>query len=167
MEFKRFLGMLGFYRRFIKNAAEVQALLHTMTNGAKKKDKRPVKWDQRSRKSFELCKKGLAETALLAHPKEDPQLILTTDASDKAIGVSLKQEYNGQYHILGFFSRKLSKTETNYSAYDRELLAIYKAIKFFQYMVEGRQLIIRTDHKPIIFAFQEKATKSSSSRHDS
>lgn len=59
-----------------------------------------------------------------------------------------------------FFSKKLSGAERNYSTYDRELLAIYEAIKYNRDCVKGRQLIVRTDHKPLTFAFQQKSKKA-------
>jgi cleavage and polyadenylation specificity factor subunit 1 len=62
---------------------------------------------------------------------------------------------------LAFFSRKLSPTQQKYSAYDRELLAIYQAVKHFRHMLEARHFIIFTDHKPITFAFQQKRDQCS------
>lgn len=57
---------------------------------------------------------------------------------------------------LGFFSKKLSPAQIKYSTYDRELLAIYEANKYFKHMLEGRDFIIYTDHKPLIYAFTKK-----------
>jgi len=58
-----------------------------------------------------------------------------------------------------FFSKKLSPTEAKYSAFDRELLAVYLAIKHFRHMVEARRFVIYTDHKPLTFAFRQKPEK--------
>lgn len=90
---------------------------------------------------------------MLAHPAEEVPLILSTDASNFAIGAVLQQECNKQRTPL-FFSRKLTDMQANYSTYDRELLAVYEAIKHFRYMVEGRNLIIHTDQKPLTYALQ-------------
>ena len=87
-------------------------------------------------------------------------LRLTTDASDVAIGATLEQ-YEGDWRPIGFFSRKLSPTEQNYSTYDRELLAIYAAIKFFRHILEGRHFITRTDHRPLVFAFRQRSNRVS------
>lgn len=135
--------------------------LHAYLIGAKKNDKRSIPWNPDTEAAFERCKKQLAEATLLAHPAENARLILTTDASDVAIGATLEQINDTNIQPLGFFSTKLSPTETRYSAYDRELLAIYKAIKFFRYMIEGRTVTVRTDHKPLTYAFFQKATKAS------
>jgi cleavage and polyadenylation specificity factor subunit 1 len=59
------------------------------------------------------------------------------------------------------FSRKLSPAQQKYSAYDRELLAIYEAVKHFRHMLEARHFTILTDHKPINFAFHQKRDKCS------
>ncbi|KMQ85902.1 pol polyprotein [Lasius niger] len=66
---------------------------------------------------------------------------------------------------LSFFSQKLTDTQKNYSTYDRELLAVYKALKYFRHLVEGRECTILTiitiDHKPLIYAFHQKSDRAS------
>lgn len=160
-ELRRFLGVINFYRRFLKNAAEIQAPLNAYLVGATKNDKRPIKWTEDSSRAFTACKQQLAEASLLFHPQEDAPLAFTTDASDVAMGATLEQKVNGKWQPLGFFSQKLSPTQQRYSAYDRELLAVYSSIKFFRHFCEGQQLIIKTDHKPLVYAFQQKADKAS------
>lgn len=160
-ELRRFLGMLNFYRRFIKDAAAAQAPLYELTVGAKKRDKRPVKWSTEAERAFEHSKEQLAQATLIAHPVGDTQLILTTDASDSAMGAVLEQVIDGTRQPLGFFSRKFTLTQTRYSAYDRELLAIYTAIQYFRHLIEGRDTVIYTDHKPLIYAFDQRSTKAS------
>ena len=71
---------------------------------------------------------------------------MTTDTSDVTIGAVLAQE-DGR--PLGFFSRKLLSAQQKYSAFDKELLGIKEAIKHFRHMVEGRQFVVYTDHKPL------------------
>ena len=55
----------------------------------------------------------------------------------------------------------MSPAETRYSAYDRELLAIFSALKFFRHILEGRTFVIKTDHLPITHAFNQRADKAS------
>ena len=160
-DLRRFLGMINFYRRFIPHAAQTQTPLHQYLNSARKNDKTIVEWTEEAEAAFETCKTELANAALLAHPAENLPLRIITDASDYAIGGVLEQHSNGTWQPLGFFSRKLSKEQRNYSAYDRELLAVYETIKFFRHMVEGRDFCILTDHKPLVYAFQQKAGKAS------
>jgi cleavage and polyadenylation specificity factor subunit 1 len=73
----------------------------------------------------------------------------------------LQQRVNNTWQPLAFFSRKLNPAQQKYSAYDRELLAVYEAVKHFRHMLEARHFIIFTDHKPITYAFQQKRYKCS------
>lgn len=158
-ELRRFLGILNYYRRCIPHAAQLQAPLNNFLQGARKNDKIP--WTPTTDAVFENCKKSLAETTLISHPATDSKLALITDASDLAIGAVVEQLEDNIWKPLGFFSRKLTPTQRNYSTYDRELLAIYEAIKFFQHLLEGRKFIIKTDHKPLVYAFSQKPEKAS------
>jgi len=153
--------MINFYRRFLPAAAKTQAPLHALTLNSKKKDQRPIQWNEATTKAFKDCKTQLANAALLAHPADEAALVLSTDASSYAIGAVLEQECNGLRTPLGFFSRKLTKAQVNYSTYDRELLAVYESIQFFRYMIEGRNLTIRTDQKLLTYALQQKPEKAS------
>ncbi|GFV75979.1 hypothetical protein TNCV_1455761 [Trichonephila clavipes] len=83
---RTFLGMINFYRRYLKDAAKTQAPLHELLRGAKKKDRRKVHWTDDTRRSFEKCKTNLAEAALLSFPRSGLSLSLCTDASDFAVG---------------------------------------------------------------------------------
>lgn len=94
----------------------------------------------------------LANATLLTHPKPDAPTCIITDASDTAVGAVLQQCIADVWCPISFFSRKLKPAETRYSTFDRELLAIYLAIKHFQYFVEGREFHVLTDHKPLIYA---------------
>jgi len=160
-ELRRFLGILNFYRRFMRDAANIQASLHDLIRGAKRKDKRPVPWTPESTEAFNKCKQLLADATLLSHPCEGANLAITTDASDVAMGATLEQKRDGIWEPLGFFSCKFSNTQKKYSAYDRELTAAYQAIKYFRPWIEGRHVVLKTDHKPLTFAFQQRSTKAS------
>ncbi|GFX02923.1 hypothetical protein TNCV_4439051 [Trichonephila clavipes] len=107
------------------------------------------------------CKQALPDAALLAHPSPSAPLALHVDASDYAIGGALHQVVDSELQPLAFFSRKLTSSEKSYSAYDRELLAIYSAIRHFRYMREARDFTVFTDHKPLTYAFRQKSDKCS------
>lgn len=77
------------------------------------------------------------------------------------MGAVLQQYVDNMWQPLCFFSRKLNSSQRKYSPYDRELLAIYEAVKYFRHMVEARHFTIFTDHKPIIYAFQQRRDKCS------
>lgn len=154
-ELRRFLGMVNFYRRFIPNAAQHQAPLNALLEGSVK-GSHPVHFKPAEDAAFDACKKGLCEAAMLAHPDAGAKLALVTDASDIALGAVLQQLKDDTWEPLAFFSRKLSPAQQKYSPYDRELLAIYEAIKYFRHMVEAREFVIYTDHKPICYAFHTR-----------
>lgn len=152
---RRFLGLANFYRRFLPNAAQTQAPLNALLTGAVK-GSTPITLEGDALKAFSETKESLSNAALLAHPDCKAQLALVTDASDVAIGAVLQQLRDDVWEPLAYFSRKLSPCQRNYSPYDRELLAIYEAIKYFRHMVEARHFSVYTDHKPICFAFHER-----------
>ncbi|GFY13761.1 transposon Tf2-8 polyprotein [Trichonephila clavipes] len=158
---RKFLGLLNFYRRFLPKAAEQQYLLSEFLKGSKgKKDSKPLNWSSEAITAFQRCKQALADAALLAHPSPSAPLALHVDASDYAIGGALHQVVDSELQPLAFFSRKLTSSEKSYSAYDRELLAIYSAIRHFRYMLEARDFTVLTDHKPLTYAFSKKVTRS-------
>lgn len=160
-ELRRFLGMVNFYRRFVPNAAILQAPLNELLSGSKVKGSQPINMTPEHASAFEKCKSSLAEATLLAHPRTDAELAIESDASDMAIGAVLQQRNGGNWQPLAFFSRKLSPTQRKYSPYDRELLAIYESIKYFKHMVEARPFTIFTDHKPLTFAFRTRRDQCS------
>lgn len=158
---RRFLGMINFYRRFIPQAASDQALLNNFLKGSKKNDNRKIDWNEESINAFELCKKKLCDATILAHYSSASPLSVMVDASDSALGGVVQQMVNGSWQPLAFFSKRLSDTQTRYSAYDRELLAAYLSIKHFRHFLEGRQFTLFTDHKPLTYAFIQKLDKAS------
>lgn len=160
-ELKSFLASLNFYRRFLPNAVEHQQHLSGLARGNKRNDKTPIQWTDRAMKAYESCKQQLANATTLAYPRENAQLSIHTDASDTCVGAVLHQMIDNSLQPLGFYSKALTQAQRKYSAYDRELTAIFQALKHFQYMVEGRAFTIYTDHKPITYALKQKPDKAS------
>uniref|UniRef100_A0A5S6QKS8 RNA-directed DNA polymerase n=1 Tax=Trichuris muris TaxID=70415 RepID=A0A5S6QKS8_TRIMR len=99
--------------------------------------------------AFEQVKQALANAVMLTHPVHDAPLSLAVDASDNAAGAVVQQKVNGRWEPLAFFSKRFQPRETRYSAFGRELLALYLAVKHFRYLLEGRQFTIFTDHRPL------------------
>lgn len=157
-DLRRYLGMLNFYRRFLPGAAETLAPLNDLLRN-NMKGKAPITWTPQAERAFEASREKLAQATLLAHPRSDAELALFTDASDHSVGAALQQRNGDDWEPLAFYSKKLSPTEAKYSAFDRELLAIYLAIKYFRHMVEARNLTVYTDHKSLIYAFRQKPEK--------
>ncbi len=85
-----------------------------------------------------------------------------TDASDTHVGAVLQQQVGQHWQPLGFFSKKLSKSEVNYSTFDRELLTAVSGIKHFRSWLEGHPFQLWTDHKPLIFALHRVSPPTSS-----
>ena len=77
---------------------------------------------------------------------------LAEDASDTHMGGVLQQRLQQSWSPLAFFSRKLSNTKTRYSAFDRELLAAFSAIRHFSFLLQGRDFILFTNHNPLTHA---------------
>ncbi|GFX88868.1 retrovirus-related Pol polyprotein from transposon 17.6 [Trichonephila clavipes] len=100
-------------------------------NMAHKNDKREVQWITESINAFNQCKNQLANVTLLAYPSQDADLALMTDARDFSLGAFLNEITSDGFKPLGFFSKHLAPAQTKYSAFDRELLAAYSAIKYF------------------------------------
>ena len=146
----RYLGLIHYYHRFIPKCAEQLHPLHQLIRGQKPNN--TVTWTPEAVKSFEASRNILANAALLVHPSFNAGTRLTTDASDLAVGGTLEQLQGGKWVPIAFFSKSLQKAETRYSAFDRELLGLYLAIKHFRYFLEGRSFTAYTDHKPLTFA---------------
>ena len=105
------------------------------------------------------AKEALADASLLAHPASSTATNIMTDASDVAVGAVLQQLQHNEWRPIAYFSRKLNTAQTKYSTFDRELLAIYLAVKHFRHFVEGYQFHIFTDHKPLTFALTSTSTQ--------
>jgi cleavage and polyadenylation specificity factor subunit 1 len=88
-------------------------------------------------------------------------MINVTEASTTAMGAVLQQQVQDVRQLLAFFSRKLCPAQQKYSVYDRELVAIYKAVRHFRHMLEAQHFTILTDHKPVTFAFHQNRDKCS------
>ena len=150
---KEFLGMVNYYNRFIPHCSLLLKPLHAMCKPCKRGQSVALTWTQDTDAAFLAAKKALSDAALLSFPVPDAEISIATDASGDGTGAVLQQLVNDAWKPLAFFSQKLNSAETKYSAYDRELLAIYKAVKRFRYFIEGRSFHIYTDHKPLTTIF--------------
>lgn len=116
----------------LPNAAKKQLPLQQLLGPCDKKKNTIITWTDEAIASYEGTKRMLHDETMLAHPVPGAQLAIMTDACDIGIGASVQQLVVDAWQPLGFFSRKLSDTERKYRAYDRELLAIFAAIKHFR-----------------------------------
>nr|VZI42160.1 unnamed protein product [Spirometra erinaceieuropaei] len=157
-QLQRFLGMVNFYRRFLPNCADIILPLTTLLSGSK----RTFELIQTALTSFEQLKALLADAALLTHFYADAPLYLMVDASNVAVGVVLQQSPPDPIVPLAFVSKVLYKDETRYSTLGRELLAVYRAVRHFRDLLDGRVFTIFTDHKPLTFAMHSHSDKLTS-----
>jgi cleavage and polyadenylation specificity factor subunit 1 len=129
--------MLNFYRQFLPHAAATQAPLHDALSGPRVKGSHPINWTPDLHRAFDECKASLSRTTLLAHPDPSAPLAFLMDASTSTLGAVLQQRVNA-WQPLALFSKKVSPVQQKYSAYDRELLAIYEAVKHFRHIQEAQ-----------------------------
>jgi hypothetical protein len=109
-------------------------------------------WSDQIEAAFQECKRAICHAAELAHPQPDAQIFLAVDSSSSQVGAALQQEVPGTMPMpLAFFSAKLSPQE-KYSAFERELLACYLAIRHFRWLLEGRNFYLLLDYKPLMIA---------------
>lgn len=153
---RAFLGLVGYYRRFIKNFSKIAEPLNNLL-----KKNVDFAWTPNCEIAFQFLKKLITEPPILQYPDFSKNFILTTDASNKALGAVLSQGAVGKDLPIAFASRTLSKAEQNYSTTEKELLAITWATKYFRPYLYGTKFTIVTDHKPLthIFGIKDPGTR--------
>ena len=161
----RYLGMVNYYHRFIPHCAAKLTQLNNLLTAANDghtrlspKSNFDLKWNESAESAFSECKQILANATLLVHPDPSAPLNITCDASNFAVGGVLQQYMDNVWQPPSFFSKKLNSAEKRYSAFDRELLAVYATIRHFRHNLEGRNFFVNTDHKPLTFVMSS-ATK--------
>ena len=151
---RSFLGLAGYYRRFIQNFADIAAPL---TNLTRKTEPTKVKWTKRAESAFSQLKQKLASPPVLQSPCWDRVFILKTDASGFGLGAILSQlDDNNEEHPIAFASRKLQPREFKLATIEKECLAIVWAVETFRYYLFGRKFKLQTDHIPLVWLNQVK-----------
>ncbi len=141
---RSFLGLSGYYRRFIKDFAKIAAPLHKLTRKGTL-----FEWSEKCQAAFETLKTALTTAPVLGYPSCDGQYTLDTDASHQAIGSVLSQDQKGKETVIAYFSKVLKKEEKNYCITRKELLAVVESVKHFRYYIYGRPTILRTDNAAV------------------
>lgn len=142
---RAFIGFANFYRRFIQDFAKIARPLHDLT----KKDV-PWRWTFVERRAFQTLKKAFIEEPVLA--QWDPHLPtrIETDASQHTTsGVISQLGADGLWHPIAFRSESMIEAERNYEIYDREMLAVIRALEDWRHFLEGlpKPFEIWTDHE--------------------
>ena len=160
-ELRSFLGIAGYYRRFVQNFAKIAAPLHSILSKPEKsksktkmKSKQFVKlWNDNCDKAFETLKEKLTTTPVLGYPDFSKEFILEIDASFEGLGAVLSQERPTGNVVIAYASRSLRPTEknmNNYSSMKLEFLGLKWAIteKFREYLL-GSKCVVYTDNNPL------------------
>jgi len=137
---RSFLGLAGFYHRFVEDFISIAAPINQLT----KKDT-PFKWSEAQEHAFEELKKWLTSAPLLALPNFGKTFEIECDASNVGIGGVLMQERRP----VAYFSEKLSGPTLNYSVYDKELYALMRSLKTWQHYLLPKEFVIHSDHESL------------------
>jgi hypothetical protein len=142
-----FLGLTGFYRKFVERYAHIALPLYAASRAVRGE----FEWPEECQKAFDTLKDRICTAPVLAIPTAKGDWILRTDASKEALGGVLIQRQTddsgvAEERTIAFWSRKLTPTESRYPAYDRELLAIREAILNWRYYLHGATFTVYTDH---------------------
>lgn len=146
-EVRSFLGLTGYYRKFIAKYSDIALPLTELT-----RDDAQFEWSERQQVAFDQLKEKLATADVLAHPDASRQYIVTTDASGFAIsGVLSQDQPDGTRRPIAYFSRKLNVGERNYPPHKQELLAVVEAVDHWRCYLEGNAhpILIYTDHRSL------------------
>ena len=142
---RQFLGKINYYHRFIDKVSSLLSPLHQLL----KKDQK-FEWTTECQETFDKLKVIITSQPVLAIFNPNERCILETDASKLGLGAVLKQKGSDeQLHPIGYFSKKLTKHQQNYSITELECLAVIEAIKFWHYYLYGNLFTIITDHSAL------------------
>ncbi|XP_038060452.1 uncharacterized protein K02A2.6-like [Patiria miniata] len=174
-ELKAYLGLLGYYRKFLPNLstqiAPLTMLLKdeyrsgTKCKASQKTSTSPnFKWGPAQQQAFDTSKKLLETDALLVHFDPRKPVLLQTDASLYGLGAVISHEMpDGTEKPIAFDSRTLTPCERNYAQYEKEGLSIVFGLKRFHKYLHGNRFCIVTDHKPLVSLFGDKPASPMSS----
>lgn len=145
-EVRSFLGLVGWYRRFIPNFSTTAVPL---TNLLCKNVKNPIVWTEECEMAFNTLKRQMCSGPVLISPDFTKVFIVQVDASAVGIGAVLAQGEVGEERPIAFLSRKLLPRESRYSTVEKEGLAIKWALESLRYYLLGREFVLETDHRAL------------------
>ena len=142
-----FLGLAGYYRKFIQDFSKIAALLTQLT-----KKNQAFIWDERCENAFKSLKDKLTCAPVLVIPKGNEEMTVYADACGTGLGVVLTQ--GGR--VVAYASRQLKPHERRYPTHDLELAAIVFALKMWRHYLLGERFELFTDHKSLKYLFSQK-----------
>ncbi|GJU29360.1 putative reverse transcriptase domain-containing protein [Tanacetum coccineum] len=146
-EIRQFLGLTGYYRRFIEGFSKIAKSMTKLTQKNVKFD-----WGEKEETAFQLIKQKLCSAPILALPKGSENFIVYCDASHKGLGVVLMQNEK----VIAYASRQLKIHEKNYTTHDLELGAVVFALKMWRHYLYGTRCTVFTDHKSLQHILDQK-----------
>ena len=155
-ELQIFLGMAGFYCKFVNTYAKISIPMIDQLKGVAITSH----WGEEQQQSFDKLKVALATAPILAIVDPQKPFVVETDASAKAIGAVLVQDG----HPVAYESKKLNRAQQNYSTYERELFAIIYALCKWQHYLYGAQFEIVFDHESIKWFMNQTHLKGPKAR---
>lgn len=135
-----FLGLAGYYRKFVKNFGQISRPLTDLL----KKD-HPFKWTEQTEQAFRTLQQALMSAPVLAIPDFSKPFVVETDASDGGIGVVLSQEG----HPISYLSRALGPKNRGLSTYEKEFMAILLAVDHWRAYLQVQEFTIQSDHRSL------------------
>nr|XP_034315954.1 uncharacterized protein LOC117685617 [Crassostrea gigas] len=154
---RAFLGLAGFYRKFIPNFSAIAIPLSDLT---KKGQPNKVIWTESQQRAFDTLKHMLSERPILKLPEFNEIFILRTDAADDGIGAVLLQMEDDEKLPVAYASRKLQPREKAYAVIEKECLAVVWGIQKFHQYLYGREFLLETDHQPLTYLNKAKTENS-------
>jgi hypothetical protein len=152
-EIRAFLGLAMYYRRFVKNFANIAEPLNDLL----KKNPRTRFWTAKHQKAFDQIKEALTTSPVLAKPDWTKPFKLYTDACATGLGAILTQDdEQGHERVICYASRGTRGAEQNYESTKLECLAVVWAIKWFRYYLIGRHFEVITDHSALKWLFNKQ-----------
>ncbi len=152
-EVRSFLGLVGWYRRFVPNFASIAAPLTNLLN---KGVANPIPWTEDCEAAFKTLKEKICSSPVLQNPDFTQSFLVQVDASAKGLGAVLVQGTQGNEKPVVYLSRKLLPRETRYSAVEKECLAIKWALESLRYYLLGREFSLETDHRALTWLHSMK-----------
>lgn len=154
-EVQRILGIINYYRKFIRDFAGIAKPLYDLTHGLKRPND-SVSQAAAAAKALERLKASLKGAPKLHFPVADHnELVMHTDASLVTVGAVLQQQTAAGLCPLEFFSQALSPVQQRYATHERELLAIVLACRHWRHILIGRHIMVHSDHKPSTYLLKQ------------
>ncbi|GFV39284.1 retrovirus-related Pol polyprotein from transposon 297 [Trichonephila clavipes] len=154
---RAFLGLSGYYRRYIPECSVIAAPLTDLLKGRNRKS--TVDWNSSYQNAFEELKTRLSKNIVLYSPDFTKPFIIQCDASNLGIGVVLSQVCENEEHPIMFLSKKLSLAKQKYSPTEKECAAIILAVQKLKCYLDGHQkFVIQTDHNPLVWLEKNTGT---------